>query len=370
MHLQSITVENFKNCERTQLRFAHRLNAFVGPNGVGKTNLLDAIYFVSSGKSHFNATDTQLIKDEAPYFSLKADFIQQEKEEEILCVLVRGRRKVIKRNGTPYKKLLEHYGEFPAVMVSPGDVEIISGGSEERRRWLDSTISLHDRDYLLALIQYEKVLEQRNAELRRREDISASDYHLFGVYDAMMAEPAEKIFQKRNAFLKNFQPWFERFHAAISGEREHVSLRYESQLSQGKLAELLPAAVRKDIALQRTTAGIHRDDLVFEIEGNPLKRFGSQGQQKTFLLALKLAQHQYTKERKGFAPLLLLDDVCERLDETRLETLFQLIAKPEFGQVFVTDSSIQRIRHYIRHYSHEETRLFEIDHGNANELDL
>src|SRR5688500_13515394 len=166
MFLRHIKIENFKNAEQAELNFSGRLNAFVGPNGVGKTNLLDAIYFVSGGKSYFNAADTQLIKDEESYFSLKADFLQKEKEEEILCVLVRGRRKVIKRNGTPYKKLLEHYGEFPAVMVSPGDVELIMGGSEERRRWLDSTISMHDRDYLLALIQYEKVLEQRNAEIR------------------------------------------------------------------------------------------------------------------------------------------------------------------------------------------------------------
>jgi DNA replication and repair protein RecF len=254
-------------------------------------------------------------------------------------------------------------------MVSPGDVELIGGGSEERRRWLDSTISMHDRDYLLALIQYEKVLEQRNAEIRRRENIGSSEYQLLEVYDNMLIGPAEEIFQKRKEFLQAFQPWFERFHEEICGARERVSFRYESQLSTGPLAELLPAALRKDVALQRTTSGIHRDDLVFEIEGNPLKRFGSQGQQKTFLLALKLAQHQYIRDRKGFEPLLLLDDVCERLDETRLKTLFTLISWPEFGQVFVTDSSMQRIRHYIRHYSAADTRLIEVENGSANVLE-
>jgi DNA replication and repair protein RecF len=368
MHLKQLRAENFKNCEAAKLSFSTRLNAFAGPNGAGKTNLLDAIYFLCSGKSYFNAQDAQLIRDNENYFSLKGSFHHQGKEEEILCVLMRGRRKVIKRNDTPYKRLIEHYGEFPAVMVSPGDVDLIMGGSEERRRWIDSTISMHDRDYLLALIQYEKVLEQRNAEIRRYEDISPSKYGLLEVYDSMLIEPAEEIYEKRKSFFKEFQPWFERFHKLISQEREQVSLRYESQLSQNTISELLPAGLRKDVALQRTTAGIHKDDLTFEIEGSPLKKFGSQGQQKTFLLALKLAQHQYTKAMKGFAPLLLLDDVCERLDEARLETLFSLIAQSDFGQVFVTDSSVQRIGRYLRHYNPEETKVFEVEKGIANEL--
>lgn len=368
MFLREITVENFKNCENARLSFSTRLNAFAGPNGVGKTNLLDAIYVLCSGKSYFNATDTQLIRDNEPYFSLKGTFLQNGKEEDILCVLVRGRRKVIKRNDTPYKRLLEHYGEFPAVMVSPGDMELINGGSEERRRWLDSTISLHDRDYLLALMQYEKILEQRNAEIRRHETLSLSEYGMLEVYDSMLTEPAQQVFEKRQAFIRDFQPWFDRFHKSICGEREQVSLRYESQLRNGYIADLLPAGLRKDMALQRTTSGVHRDDLVFEIGGNALKKFGSQGQQKTFLLALKLAQHQYTKAKKGFAPLLLLDDVCERLDEVRLETLFSLIAGADFGQVFVSDSSIQRIRHYLRHYSQEETKMFQVENGKTDEI--
>jgi DNA replication and repair protein RecF len=278
-----------------------------------------------------------------------------------MCVLVKGKKKVIKRNDVPYTRMVEHYGEFPAVMIAPGDMELIGGGSEERRRWLDGTISLEDREYLYYLMRYEKALQQRNAELRKMDE--QPNRQLLQVYDQMLLPLAEQIHARRKVFIEAFLPYFNRFHAYIAEGQEEVRLEYQSSLHTQSLAELLESNFRKDLALQRTTSGIHRDDIEFYIGGSSLKRFGSQGQQKTFLLALKLAQHQYIKEKKGFAPLLLLDDVCERLDEKRLSLLFRLIQNGGFGQVFVTDSSMARISNLLQGFA--EYRIFEIEKGKV-----
>lgn len=367
MQLLSLKAEYFKNYEAVSLQFCGGINCFAGPNGAGKTNLLDAIYVLCNGKSYFNLTDQQLIKAGEMYFSVRGNFLRLGEEEDILCALMRGKKKGIKRNDIAYEKLVHHYGEFPAVIVAPDDIELIMGGSEERRRWLDSTLSLLDRDYLLSLMRYEKVLQQRNAELKNLNQQESPQKSLLEVYDAMLVPLAEEIYRKRKAFMQDFLPFFDQIHKYISQENEVVQLVYESDLHQQTLAELLDKNFRREVYLQRTGSGTHKDDLVFLLNDTPLKKFGSQGQQKTFLLSLKMAQYQYVAERKGFPPLLLLDDVCERLDEQRLQTLFTLIQQPGFGQVFVTDSSLTRLQNFLG-AGNQNVRYFVVDKGKATAL--
>ena len=366
MQLKTLEIASFKNYEQAKLRFKNRVICFTGYNGAGKTNLLDAIYCLCTGKSYFNPIDQQLIRHEENYFSLHGVFINEMNEEDdIRCALVKGRKKVIKRNEEVYARLAEHYGEFPAVMVAPGDMELIGGGSEERRKWLDSTISLIDRDYLLKLIQYDKALQQRNAALKRLSQEGSNETQLLDVYNEMLSPLANHIYERRKHFITDFMPFFNEYHQYISQEHEQVSLAYISTLHEGPLLPQLQASLRKDLILQRTNKGTHRDELDFLIAGQPLKRFGSQGQQKTYLLALKLAQQQYIRQLTNKTPVLLLDDVCERLDDTRLTILFDLISQENFGQVFITDSSAERIKKYMDKTG-TDFDLFIVDNGRIN----
>src|SRR6185437_5091493 len=361
MHLSSIKIENFKNYEAGEISLAPGLVCFTGPNGAGKTNLLDAIYYLCTGKSYFNSIDQQLIRDRADYFSIKGDFVKDEVQDDtgdssrkntpssmgegrgeaaevILCVLVRGRKKVIKHNHEPYTRMIDHYGVFPVVMVAPGDMELITGGSEERRKWLDSAISLLNGLYLVQLIKYDKLLQQRNAELRKIASENGNQpTGLIKTYDSMMAPVANDIHEIRKKFCEDFLPFFEDYYRRISQNNEEVSFQYLSELNKGSFEQLIEHSIRKDLVLQRTNTGPHRDDLEFMIGGKPLRKFWSQGQQKTFLLALKLAERQFIKYVSGKMALLLLDDVCERLDGNRLRMLFNLVQESGLeGQVFLT----------------------------------
>ena len=302
------------------------------------------------------------------FFSVRGDFQRQDERFDILCALLRGKKKGIKRNDIPYDKLVQHYGEFPAVIIAPGDIELIIGGSEERRRWLDSTLSLLDRNYLLDLLRYDKILQQRNAELKNMSQQETSPQKsLLEVYDSMLIPLAENIYAKRSAFIGEFLPIFHDIHTQISQQNELVQLIYQSQLHESNLAHLLDRNFKRDLFMQRTSQGTHKDDLLFQINDSVLRKFGSQGQQKTFLLSLKMAQHRYVAQKKGFSPLLLLDDVCERLDEQRLQTLFSLIQKQDFGQVFVTDSSLSRLQRFLGE-SNENTCYFTVEKGSAKPL--
>lgn len=363
MILSSIKIENFKNYETAEISFLPGVICFTGPNGAGKTNMLDAIYYLCTGKSSINSIDQQLIRDDADYFSLKGEFETDKGAETVLCVLIKGRKKVIKRNDEPYTRLIDHYGEFPVVMVAPGDIELIQGGSEERRKWLDSVISSVNHDYLLNLLKYDKILQQRNAELRKMETgDSKPSLDLIKVYDSMIIPVAEDIFKTRTGFIADYMPYFETFYHQISGKNEEISLTYLSELQKNNLGLLLAGSIQKDLLLQRTNVGTHKDDLDFQIHGKPLKKFGSQGQQKTFLLALKLAQLQFIKTIKGQTPILLLDDVCERLDEHRLSILFRLIQEKEgSGQVFVTDTSAERVSGFME--KDTEMKIFKVEKG-------
>jgi DNA replication and repair protein RecF len=368
MILTSVKIEHFKNYEKAELLFGEEINCLTGPNGAGKTNILDAIYYLCTGKSYFNPQDSQLIQEGAEYFSLKGDFLTEpDQNDTVLCVLIKGRRKVIKRNDDPYTRLTDHYGNFPVVMIAPGDIELILGGSEERRRWMDSVISWIDHDYLNALLKYEKILQQRNAELRNAEQGATPEIlQLIRVYDEMIIPLAESIFRSRKLFMEEFLPYFNAFQKEIAGQNENASLQYLSAMHETRIAVLLNECLKKDIILQRTGAGPHKDDLDFLMDANPLKRYGSQGQQKTFLLALKLAQYRYLESKKNRKPVLLLDDVCERLDEHRLSVLFRLIGeKDKFGQVFVTDTSEERVHALIG--KEINTRMFSVIDGNIME---
>ena len=385
MHLSSIKIENFKNYEAAEIVLAPGLVCFTGPNGAGKTNLLDAIYYLCTGKSYFNSIDQQLIRDDGDFFSVKGDFVKNnipfspsplgvpreseewirgEAAESVLCVLVKGRKKVIKRNDEPYARLIDHYGVFPVVMVAPGDMELITGGTEERRKWLDSAISLLNSQYLVQLIKYDKILQQRNAELRRIASENGNQpSELIKTYDTMMAPIAEDIHNTREKFCKDFLPFFEDYYHRISQKNEEVSFQYLSAMRDGNYAQLLEHSIKKDLILQRTNVGPHRDDLDFQIGGKPLRKFGSQGQQKTFLLALKLAERQFIKSETGQTALLLLDDVCERLDGDRLGILFQIILEDgSEGQVFLTDTSSERVKNYIGENANVQS--FKVEKGN------
>jgi DNA replication and repair protein RecF len=368
MQLLWLKADFFKNYDAVSLAFGNRINCFVGSNGAGKTNLLDAIFVLCSGKSYFNLTDQQLIKNGEMYFSVRGNFLRSGEEDEILVALMRGKKKGIKRNDIAYEKLVQHYGEFPAVIVAPGDIALITDGSEERRRWLDSTLSLLNREYLLNLLRYDKILQQRNAELKNlNQQNTIPQKSLLEVYDAMLVPLAENIYASRKAFMADFLPFFHAIHKQISQENEAVELFYESDLHQSSLAELLERSFRKDVILQRTTQGTHKDDLLFLLNDTPLRKFGSQGQQKTFLLSLKMAQYQYVAGKKGFSPLLLLDDVCERLDEQRLTVLFSLIQQRDFGQVFVTDSSFTRLQNFLG-ADNNNVRYFDVERGVVREV--
>jgi len=363
MFLTLLKIENFKNYEAAEISLAAGLVCFTGPNGSGKTNLLDAVYTLCTGKSYFNAIDQQLIYEGADYFSIKGDFVRNKENEAVLCVLIKGRKKVIKRNEEAYSRLIDHYGVFPVVMVAPGDMELITGGSEERRKWLDSAISLLNRDYLVDLLKYDKLLQQRNAELRKQAvEPNKDSADLIRVYDQMMIPVAGKIYEARKEFSRDFQPFFEEYYQNISQKKETVSFQYLSEMHSESLENLFVRSFQKDMILQRTNVGPHRDDLEFLIGGKPLKKFGSQGQQKTFLLALKLAEREFIKSVSGQTALLLLDDVCERLDGHRLEVLFRLIQEKEpSGQVFLTDTSAERVRGYLD--AGTEVQLYHVEKG-------
>ncbi len=367
MYLSHLKIENFKNYEAVELTLQQGLVCFTGPNGAGKTNLLDAIYDLCTGKSYFNSIDQQLIRDGADYFSIKGEFEKNNVNESVLCVVMKGRKKVIKRNDDAYTRLIDHYGVFPVVMVAPGDMELIIGGSEERRKWIDSAISLLNKDYLVALLKYDKLLQQRNAELRKMAlEPQNQSLELIKIYDSMIIPVAEEIYNVRNRFSKDFMPFFEDYYQQISEKKEKVSFSYQSEMHIDTIPQLLEKSIKKDMILQRTNVGPHRDDLEFLIGERPLKKFGSQGQQKTFLLALKLAERQFITSVSGQIPILLLDDVCERLDGHRLHVLFRLIQEREpTGQVFLSDTSAERVTSYLE--TNTVVQMYHVNKGNLTE---
>ncbi|HSW67884.1 MAG TPA: DNA replication/repair protein RecF, partial [Bacteroidales bacterium] len=339
MYLHDLQLINFKNYQETSFQFSDKINCFVGNNGAGKTNLLDAIHYMSFTRSYFNAVDNNTIRHSEPFFALHGHYFKNSDGilDKVSCVVKRNQRKQFYLNTEEYTRLSEHIGLFPVVMVSPYDRDLINLGSEVRRKYLDTIISQFDPVYLKNLIFYNKALFQRNT-LLKSTDSQPIDYSLFDVWNRQLAEYGEAIYEQRRLFITNFSPVFARYFETISGSGEEVEIVYKSQLSVDNTFIALQGNLQKDILLKHTTFGIHRDDLLFNINGYPAKVFGSQGQQKSFIVAIKLAQFEYTRNIKGFKPLLLFDDIFDKLDDNRVRQIVDLVSQKNFGQVFITDT--------------------------------
>ncbi|MBS1530487.1 MAG: DNA replication/repair protein RecF [Bacteroidetes bacterium] len=362
MYLQHLSVINFKNYASAGLDLSEGVNVFTGDNGAGKTNLLDAVHYLSLCKSYFNPIDSQQIKQDTDFFVVNGLFIRDGKQESVSCGVKRNQKKQFKRNKKDYQRLADHIGLFPLVMVSPYDISIIIEGSEERRKFIDNVISQTDNHYLDELITYNKVLINRNALLKQIADTGRYDPELLAVFDEQLIASGSRIFEKRKAFMESFAEIFNGHYQFLSEDAEHVDLVYESQLLQDDFASLLKKSTEKDRALERTTSGIHRDELQFSIHGMPMKKFGSQGQQKSFLIALKLAQYTYLYRQKGFKPLLLLDDIFDKLDDKRVTKLMQMVSNHDFGQVFITDTSKDKVSAIFKRIG-VDIKLFEVKGG-------
>ena len=365
MWLKNITLLNFKNYSDANVSFSKTVNAFVGDNGAGKTNLLDAIHYLCLCKGYFNPIDTQQIKTNEDLFMIQGDFERLEKNEKITCGVKRNQKKQFKRNKKEYDKLAQHIGLFPLVMISPYDTNIIMEGSEERRRFMDNVISQTDSNYLDELILYNKHLLNRNALLKQIFITKSYDPSLLEIYNDQLVASGVKIFAKRQAFMVHFIPLFNNYYSFLTEGNEQVGLQYQSQLTDTSFDQLLAQTIEKDKVLERTTTGIHKDELLFTIFDMPLKKFGSQGQQKSFVIALKLAQYAYLQKHKGFKPLLLLDDIFDKLDDNRVSKLMEMVSHHDFGQIFITDTGKDRVLGIFEKIATPLT-VFEVDKGTLH----
>ena len=368
MVLRELNILNYKNIREAGMSFSDKLNFFVGLNGQGKTNILDAIYYLSFTKSAYNAIDSQNIHHDEEMAMVQGRYVDGDTEEMISCGLKRGVKKQFRRGKKDYKRLLDHIGLIPLVMVSPQDSELVVDGSEERRRFMDGVISQYNKAYLENLTQYNALLKQRNALLKQYENVGLGELpvDLFEVLEMQMVQYAEPIYRERVRFIEQFTPYFQEAYRAISGDKEQVSITYVSQMHERDLAEALARTRGRDIILGWTSQGVHKDELEMKLGDYPLKRVGSQGQQKSFLLAMKLGQALYLssvhagKEK----PILLLDDIFDKLDSKRVERIVQLVVGQQFGQIFITDTDRQHLTTILREQA-EEAKVFVVENGEV-----
>ncbi len=369
MRLKKLSLLHFKNIARQELEFCRGVNCLVGDNGAGKTNVMDAIYYLSMCKSSLPMTDTQSIRHGEEGFLVEGQYVSdEEKNERIVCSFTRKGGKVLKRNGKEYERLADHVGLVPAVIVSPADNALISDAAEERRRYLNACISQLDRPYLANVMRYNAVLAERNRLLKMQPDET-----MLAIYDDQLTDYGTKIHAARQAFAERLQPVVAEYYRILSGDREEVELHYKSELGERPFDEILRAARQKDLVNEYTTSGIHRDDLTLRIGGYPLRKYGSQGQQKSFLIALKLAQYAVVAEACGEKPILLLDDLFDKLDAGRVEQLIRLVSDEAFGQIFITDCNPTRLKSILAEAGGEYA-LFTVangeiasEHGPTNE---
>ncbi|WP_026977564.1 DNA replication/repair protein RecF [Flavobacterium tegetincola] len=359
MYLKKLSLFNYKNFSEIDFDFDPKINCFVGKNGIGKTNVLDAIYHLAFGKSYFNPLAVQNIRHGEEFFVVDAEFSKQDRTEQILCSLKKGQKKILKRNGKLYEKFSDHIGFIPLVIISPADQDLIIEGSETRRKFIDSVISQLDAPYLQQLIQYQKIISQRNALLKYFALNHVFEQDTLSIYNEQLTHLGQIIFEKRKSFIEAFIPIFKKHHHAITGSAEQVRLVYESSLHHADLLQLLQENLGKDRALQYTSVGIHKDDLLFEIDEFPIKKFGSQGQQKSFLIALKLAQFEFVKKESGENPILLFDDIFDKLDESRVEKIIKMIDDEQFGQLFISDTHPERTENIIKS-ANQTYRIFNL----------
>ena len=359
MYLKKLVLINFKNIAQAEITLSERLNCFVGDNGAGKTNVLDAVYYLSMSKSALSMTDGQSVRHGEDFFVVEGTYAGDSGlSDTVNCSFLRRSGKVLKLNGKEYDRMADHVGRFPVVMVSPQDSVLITDAAEERRRYLNAFLSQLDRDYLASLMRYNAVLAERNRFLK-----SSSDEQMLQIYDMQLADHAARIYERRRDIIERMRPLVAEFYRQLSGDREQVEIEYRSELASASMGELLLASRERDIVNGFTTSGVHRDDMSLRIGGYPLRKYGSQGQQKSFLMSLKLAQYRILAEVCGERPLLLLDDLFDKLDTSRVENLLTLVAGDDFGQIFITDCNRSRLETILSRAG-EKYALFMVEGGD------
>jgi DNA replication and repair protein RecF len=360
MQVRKLSLINFKNIAQEDITLGEGKNCFVGDNGAGKTNFVDALHYLSLGKSAVGMTDGQSVRHGENFFVVEGDYQTDEgSHEQIACTFAKGTGKTIKRNGKAYERIADHVGFAPAVIVAPADTLLISDAAEERRRYINSFLSQIDPSYLKALIRYNAVIAERNKFLK-----SSSNETMLQIYDLQLVVHGDLIHTKRAEIIERLQPIVAEYYRALSLDRESVELSYRSELNEASFAEILERSRQKDIINEFTTAGVHRDDIVFKICGYPLRKYGSQGQQKSFLIALKLAQYRLIAEATGEKPILLLDDLFDKLDVGRVAKLLEVVSSNDFGQICITDCNNIRLKELLGR-ADKEYRLFNVVGGDV-----
>lgn len=367
MYLKKLSLSNFKNYSQAELEFSPKINCIVGNNGVGKTNILDAIHYLSLTKSFFNNIDSVSIKHDEDFFIIQGWFDRQGEADNIFCSFQRQKQKVLRRNGKECQRMTDHVGKYPVVMISPADNALISEGSEERRKFLNKIISQYSAEYLDSVLNYNKALQQRNKLLKDFKADWNFDEEMLSVWDSQLVKYGCLVFSERDLLVNEIIPVFQEYYSMISNQKESVKLIYRSHLADGDFNESLKNAVTKDRALEYTTIGIHKDDLIFEMDGFPVKSLGSQGQQKSYLVALKLAKFDYIKRKAGFAPILLLDDIFDKFDAERVAQIIRLVGNHRFGQIFITDTHQDRLMEILNSLN-TDYRLFRIGESGISEI--
>ena len=371
MILKKLSILNYKNIREATLELSPKMNCFIGQNGVGKTNVLDAVYYLSFCRSATNPIDSMVICHDEPFCVIEGEYEDErlKTEDEVLSISVgmkRGQKKHFKRNKKEYKRLSEHIGLIPLVVVAPSDTLLIEGGSEERRHLMDVVISQYDRSYIDALTRYNNAHQQRNTLLKMEDQ--TPDPMLMDLWEEQMAEAGELIFAKRRAFIEELTPMFQEYYQQISEGREQVDLQYVSHCQRGPLLEVIRRDRAKDLAVGYSLHGVHRDDLVFTLGGHPMRREGSQGQNKTYVIALKLAQFEFLKRTaSNTTPLLLLDDIFDKLDSSRVEQIVRLVSSDNFGQIFITDTNRDHLDQILS-TSALDYKIFHVDSGEISPL--
>jgi DNA replication and repair protein RecF len=366
MHLENISLNNFKNYESVRVQLSPEINCFVGKNGSGKTNLLDAIYYLSMTKSAFTGQDVQCMKHEETYFSIKGEYHIDGKKRVALCGLQMGKKKLLKLDDKPYKRASEHIGKLPLVLIAPNDTDVIRGGEEDRRKFFDAIIAQTDQVYLQNLIKYNHLMRQRNSLLKQFLDRNYFDMTLLKQYDNQLISLGKLIYQVRKAFVEGFQPRVVEHYQKLSEKSEAIALEYKSHF-EGDIEQLFEDNLSKDRALKRTSIGIHKDEYPFLMDGRLMRKFGSQGQQKSYLIALKLSNFDFLQQEKAVKPLLLLDDIFDKLDDFRIARLMEMVASDAFGQIFVTDARPERTFGIFENIAHE-VKIFSVEQGAIEEI--
>jgi len=363
MYLKKLALTNFKNYELNELEFSPKINCFVGNNGVGKTNILDAIHYLSLTKSFFNNIDSISIRHGEDYFIIQGTFVRDDEEDQIYCAFQKQKQKLLKRNGKEYQKLSDHVGRYPVVMISPADSSLITEGSEDRRKFMNKIISQYSALYLDSVLRYSKALQQRNKLLKDINSSANVDIDMLSIWDAQLVKYGSYVYNERDILVNELIPVFQEYFSLISSGKESVRLKYRSHLSEANYPEALQNSINKDRYLEYTTVGIHKDDLLLEMNDFSVKSLGSQGQQKSYLVALKLAKFDYIKRKAGFSPILLLDDIFDKFDAERVEQIIRLVGNQRFGQIFITDTHQNRLQDILS--SHKtDYKLFRIaDNG-------